>query len=349
MNIIYAVCGDGHGHAFRSSIVLDHLEKQGHKLAIVASNKAYDVLSKKYPHVNRVSGLKLVYEDNRVKRSKTIVKNVSKVKDLPKNIKVVRGVAKEFKPDVVISDFEPAATLISAFYNVPLISIDNNHIISDAKLKVKREDIPYYLVSKVVVDSILPSRDYSLITTFFYPQLKKKRKDDTWLVPPLIRKQILDTKPAVGEHILVYQTSDSYKDLLNVLTSVDEKFVIYNGSRAIAGDNLVFRDYDEKQIVEDMAKAKGVIANGGFTLISESLYLGKPVLSIPIKMQYEQILNGRMIENMGFGKMTFRLTKAVLEEWLHMLDSYSSEVAKIHFSNQDVFVKLDRILEQVDL
>src|SRR6185369_12152091 len=40
--------------------------------------------------------------------------------------------------------------------------------------------------------------------------------------------------------------------------------------------------------LRDLSGAKAVIANAGFSLISEGLYLDKPYLAIPVKNQFEQ-------------------------------------------------------------
>jgi hypothetical protein len=38
-----------------------------------------------------------------------------------------------------------------------------------------------------------------------------------------------------------------------------------------------------------------VIAAGGFTLMGVSVYLGRPMLAIPIRGQFEQVLNARYL------------------------------------------------------
>ena len=50
-----------------------------------------------------------------------------------------------------------------------------------------------------------------------------------------------------------------------------------------------------------LSRCKGVIAPAGHQLLSEALYLGKPVLAFPQKNQYEQTVNARMLEKSGFG------------------------------------------------
>ena len=50
-----------------------------------------------------------------------------------------------------------------------------------------------------------------------------------------------------------------------------------------------------------LKQTKAIITNGGFTVISEALYLKKPIFSIPIKNQFEQALNAKFVEKLGAG------------------------------------------------
>ena len=44
-----------------------------------------------------------------------------------------------------------------------------------------------------------------------------------------------------------------------------------------------------------------MVTGGGFSLLSEAVYLGKPVLSIPLRGQFEQLMNARYLERDGYG------------------------------------------------
>lgn len=345
MNILYTICGDGNGHAFRSSVVIDHLLQSGHTVAIITSGKAYGYLSQRYGSVIQVHGWSLIYRGNRVKKSSTLAKNFAKFKYLPKDLQSVRSLVKRFQPQIVISDFEPSGGLIATMYDLPLISLDNQHIISDTKVPVLRKDYADYVLARIYTDSVVPNRDYSLVTTFFYPPIKKSKIGKTWLCPPLIRPEIQRATATNAGHILVYQTSDTYQDLMNILAETDQRYIIYSGDHSVKAKNLQYREFSPTHMVEDLASAKAVITNGGFTLISESLSLGKPVFSIPIKLQYEQILNARQIEAGGFGRMSFEPTKPQIEAWLRHVPLYSKEIGKIRFDNTALFNKLDGLLK----
>src|SRR5687768_10041156 len=95
------------GHAMRSRVVLEHLVAQGHEVEIVASGRAVDFLGKRFANVNRIHGFHIVYEENRVRRSKTLWQNVVQgTAAVPTQIKAYFDVIEEFRPEGVISDFE---------------------------------------------------------------------------------------------------------------------------------------------------------------------------------------------------------------------------------------------------
>ena len=77
MKILYGVVGEGMGHAMRSRVVLEHLVAQNHDVEIMASGRAVDFLAKRFEGVNRIHGLHMIYEENRVRPMKTLWSNVT--------------------------------------------------------------------------------------------------------------------------------------------------------------------------------------------------------------------------------------------------------------------------------
>jgi UDP:flavonoid glycosyltransferase YjiC (YdhE family) len=59
-----------------------------------------------------------------------------------------------------------------------------------------------------------------------------------------------------------------------------------------------------------------VVAGGGYTLMSEAVYLHKPLLSIPVEGQFEQVINALYLEKLGYGMYTKQLTLEALKEFL---------------------------------
>jgi|UniRef100_UPI00260FEF07 hypothetical protein len=65
-----------------------------------------------------------------------------------------------------------------------------------------------------------------------------------------------------------------------------------------------FRYFPDKEndFISTLAGCAAVIAPAGQQLLSESLFLKKPVLALPQKGQYEQRLNTRMLKASGWGR-----------------------------------------------
>jgi uncharacterized protein (TIGR00661 family) len=76
VRILYGVVGEGMGHAMRSRVLLEHLARQGHEVEIMASSRAADFLGKRFEGVHKIHGFHIIYEENRVRRGRTVWSNV---------------------------------------------------------------------------------------------------------------------------------------------------------------------------------------------------------------------------------------------------------------------------------
>ena len=111
--IIYAACGEGMGHAIRTSVVLEHLKKEN-EVIVFASGRAYEFLSEKFDNVYEIYGFNTVYENNAVNDRKTFIKAMKNLpRDVKDNIRLLYNISNEFKPNVIISDFEFYSNILS--------------------------------------------------------------------------------------------------------------------------------------------------------------------------------------------------------------------------------------------
>src|SRR5207253_10346711 len=80
--------------------------------------------------------------------------------------------------------------------------------------------------------------------------------------------------------------------------------------------NLTFMPFSEAGFIDDLRTARAVIAGGGYTLMSEAVYLHKPLLSLPVEGQFEQVLNALYLEKLGYGQHAQALDSETLERFL---------------------------------
>ena len=113
-------------------------------------------------------------------------------------------------------------------------------------------------------------------------------------------------------------------------------------------DSLRFRPFGEASFVDDLRTAAGVIAGGGFTLMGEAVYLGRPMLAVPIKQQFEQILNARYLEREGYGLAADELDAPTLGRFVEGLPDFERALSRYkQDGNSDLLRALDESLARV--
>lgn len=338
------------GHATRSSVILEHLTRQ-HEVHVVVSGRARDYLAQRFENVHKIWGLTIQYEGNSVRKLGTLLENLKgAVKGFPENIRAYFELVDDFKPDVVVSDFESFSYLYATNHMLPCISVDNMQIINRAKhdpeLLAGHEK--EFDLTKSIVKAKLPGCFHYLVATFFYPEL---RKDRTTLLPSILRPEILAAKSEPGEHLLVYQTSTTNTQLMDALKASGIPCKVYGVRRGIKADeveaNLTFRPFSEAGFIDDLRTARAVVAGGGYTLMSEAVYLHKPLLSLPVQGQFEQTLNALYLQRLGYGRHTEVLDKPTLDAFLadvprcaEALKSYSQDGNKLMLAALDEQIRL---------
>ncbi len=155
------------------------------------------------------------------------------------------------------------------------------------------------LLDTSIIRTLYSNAHHYLIVSFFHHPPANPSNTDVF--PSIIRKGISEHKPYDGDHVLVYQTSQTFHRLLPVLENIDSHFVIYGFGRLPSRANLSFRERSEESFAKDLASCAYVIANGGHNVISEALFLGKPVFCFPISNHYEQFTNAYFVAKLGYG------------------------------------------------
>ncbi len=352
MRILYGVVGEGMGHATRSSVVLTHLQAAGHEVQVMTSGRAKEFLAKRFDGVHEIHGLHFVTEQNRVRLGKSLWSNViAGVTGVPQNVEAYFDLIKKFEPEVVVSDFESWTYIYAKARGLPVISIDNMQIINRCRhpKEVLAGHEASFDLAKAFVKSKLPFANHYLVTSFFRPPLRKER---TSLHPPILRPEILEAERTAGEHLLVYQTAEGNETLAQTLQDTGLPCRVYGMHRELTEDrvegNLTHRPFSEAGFIADLASARAVVAGGGFTVMSECVYLHKPMLSVPIEAQFEQVLNARWLERLGYGRFAEHLRDPkVVHDFLEAVPGCEEKLAGYQQDgNVELLTALDEQLDR---
>jgi uncharacterized protein (TIGR00661 family) len=349
--IIYAVAGEGFGHASRAHLIGQRFLDAGHEVMVLASHRALAYLRQYYgEQVKEIFGLLFDYRKGYVDPLATVWKNLSQIGPAFRvNRELFEGVYKPFRPDLVITDFEPFSAWWAWRNRVPFLSIDNEHVLIMCRLEHRLRDIVHRLNATLVVRfHYLGARAY-VVTNFFTAPLKTKA---AVLAPPVVRPAIARLTPSDAGHITIYATTgtheDRWRDVLGRFPQ--QRFYLYGFNKNAEWKNCLFKEASMEGFAADLASARGVIASAGFSLISECLYLKKKMLLLPLPGQYEQLINARYVEKLQLGVWAKHVDEAAVSRFLARLEEPMPPDGRILWpDNEKFFATLRDVLSRLNL
>ena len=339
-NILYGVNGEGAGHSTRAKEVLTHLAAQGHRLHVASFDRGLQNLQDKF-EVTEIYGFRFAYVNNRVRYKRTIAKNLITVPQASRSLARLNRLVDDAQIDLVITDFEPLTCHIGHRRRLPVISIDNQHCLTNTVVSYPRQYRRDAAATKLVTRLMTPHANAYLVISFFTAPVRKR---NTFLFPPLLRQQILDATPTQRDHILVYVTSPA-PELAKLLSSVRATFMAYGFGRDGTEGNITFKKPSLDGFFADLVSARAIIANSGFSLVTEALHLAKPYLAVPVSHQFEQIFNAYWLEKSGYGAYWEHVNKERVESFLYNVPHYRESLA--HYpraGNTALLQKLDSLI-----
>jgi uncharacterized protein (TIGR00661 family) len=195
--------------------------------------------------------------------------------------------------------------------------------------------------AKLVTRLMTPRANAYLVISFFSAPVQKR---NTFLFPPLLRQEILNASPIEGEHVLVYVTSPA-PALAKLLSSVRCRFIAYGFGCEGTEGNVLFKKPSLDGFFADLVSARAVVANSGFSLVTEALHLGKPYLAVPVKHQFEQVFNAYWLQKSNYGPYWEELNKERVEAFLFNLPHYRESLAEYpRQGNSALLSKLDTLI-----
>ena len=139
--------------------------------------------------------------------------------------------------------------------------------------------------------------------------LPKENQAGLRVVPPLLRQEVKELKVSGGDFYLAYMVNPGYSEEILSFAKLHPEVQIKafwdkKGAQEVENPlpNLSFHKVNDQGFLEAMAACKGLICTAGFESVCEAMYLGKPVVMVPVAGQYEQACNALDGEQSGAGK-----------------------------------------------
>ena len=281
LNIFYAVQATGNGHIARAMELLPYLEQYGNVAVFLSGSNSN--LDAALPTKFRSKGISLFYGNrgglNYWKMWQEL--NISRIYKEAKALPVEQY-------DVVINDFDSITAMACKLKNVP--SINFGHQASFQSNKTPRPD-KKDLMGELVL------RHYAKAESYIGLHFKQY---DNFIFSPIIKDDILKADVSNKGHITVYLSHYSDDVVMQSLQGCkDVQFEVFSKTKKqveVFG-NITFLPIDNKAFNNSMMHCHGVITGAGFETPSEALYMGKQLLCLPIRGQYEQLCNAAALQD----------------------------------------------------
>lgn len=282
MKILYAIQGTGNGHIARAEEVAPILKEYGNVDLFVSGAQADIKLP--FPVKYKSKGLSFFFgKKGGIDFIKTFKNNSSK--------RVVKEI-KEFpveKYDLVINDFEAITAWACHKRNVPCLALSHQFALLSPKAPKPKHFDP---VGTWFLNNYAPVKEG---VGFHFESYDKN------IFTPVIRERIRKIKSTDEGHYTVYLPAYDDKKLVKFFLKFPQtKWRVF--SKHIRkpyhiGKISVF-PVDNESFSISMASASGVLCGAGFETPAEALYLGKKVMVVPMKNQYEQHFNAASLKRL---------------------------------------------------
>lgn len=337
--ILYGIHGTGHGHAMRGLILARSLPR--HEFLFVANDDAPKVLEPEF-RVERLPNLGTAFRNYRVDLPATIARAVPILWHRRQYVRKALKIIEEFRPDVCMTDLEyfvPAAARVAG---LPCLTLDHQHVITCC-----RHDLPADMRWDAALQGLTPRwlfrpTEAGIIISFYAPPVLPQY--NAIVAPPILRQKTIDLEAHDAGHILVYQSNSTDRRLLDFLRQATSRIAHVFGYMEEEGQsgNIVFHKRGEDDFLRLLAGCSYVVQGGSHTLMSESLYLRKPILSLPLQAMVEQRFNALYLERLGYGVQASMtgLAPALLTDFENRLDTFRTTISQSCFCGNDIVFKL---------
>lgn len=271
---------------------------------------------------------------------KTILSNCLKLKTFRKSLQAINEIVKREKPDVILNFYDLLGGLYNFFYRpeARFWVIGHQYLIWHPDfIFAPKKPIDQFLFKFNTAMTALGADE--ILALSFLPKLHFSGQKIN-VVPPLLRSELKQIQVETGGFYLAYMVNPGYGDEVMHFAKANPKLKIkayWDKKEAAETENplpnLSFHRVDDKKFLVDMANCKGLVCTAGFESVCEAMYLGKPVMMIPVAGQYEQACNaldavasgaGIASENFDFVKLDRMQTnqKANSDHYRRWVDSW---------------------------
>ena len=214
----------------------------------------------------------------------------------------------ELQPDGLVNFYESITGLyfLKTGSKLPCMSVGHQYLLLNRHFQsISEKKLDQFLLN---LNTKITAMGSQKLVGLSFRQMASDELNHISVVPPLLRQEIRALQPEQGERWLVYLTHFRLADEIMAWSNKNPEIQLDcfwdNPARReeyAYSENLTFYPIDAEKYLEKMQGCKGLISTAGFESVAEAMYLGKPVMMVPVPNHIEQMINAYDGELSGAG------------------------------------------------
>lgn len=326
MRFLFVVQGEGRGHMTQAMAMYQLLTKRGHEVSDVVIGTSNQREIPGFFHQQILCPIHRIQSPNFVTDSKqksirlwaTILHNLQQTSTFHNSLLQLKALVEERQPDIILNFYDLLAGLYNGLFrpDVHFMTIGHQYLIAHPDFPFAK-GAPFSKLLFRLATKLTAWGASDQIALSFRPYAKERTPAAIRIWPPLLRAKIKGAVPTKGDFFLTYLVNPGYADDVKTWAKANpdvyiEAFWDQKGQNDPQRPlpNLCFYPLDESLFLEKMAACKALACTAGFESVCEAMYLGKPVMMVPVAGQYEQACNAAdaVISGAGMASNFFDFT-----------------------------------------
>jgi len=313
MRIVFTIQGEGRGHTMQAVVMKEILERHGHELVRVF--KGIQLLSNPPGSMdlwfnNPVYFLSPYFIPKRNRQGINLWLTFAiSIVLLPAYIfETIRlgYMLNRHKPDIIINFYDIIGGMASFFTsrNTAKYVISHHFFFEHPDFNWPEERKFERMLLQL--HSFLTSWSAGKKLALSFTKAESIPDKRLFIVPPLLRKKILEAQTGNNKFILIYTLYHGYyseiRDWCRVHPSTEVKmFSNFKKIPVREVDTFEVFQINEEKFTELLPNCSLVSGTAGFETLAEAAFLGKPLVVVPSGNHFEQLCNAMDLERAGLG------------------------------------------------
>ncbi|EMS32981.1 hypothetical protein C943_00258 [Mariniradius saccharolyticus AK6] len=316
MKFLFIVQGEGRGHMTQAIALSQKLESWGHTVSAVCIGKSARRQIPAFVHQNIAAPIYLYDSPNFVTDEKqksillwkTFTYNLGQINKYQKSLRIIDEQVNKYQPDVILNFYDILGGLYKLLYKHTgeFWTIGHQYLIEHPEFPFAPNQTLAKWLFKLNTNLTAIGASKKLALSF--RNFTSSSNKNLYILPPLLRREVKDLQPKNDDFFLCYMVNPGYgQDVINFATANPNIEIVAFWDHKSMPDgykpvpNLIFHQVNDRLFLEKMASCKGLVSTAGFESICEAMYMGKPVMMVPVAGQYEQACNAMDAEISGAG------------------------------------------------